>query len=33
LKPAATSRQTGYRQAATLTGNERTVEAQKIARQ
>jgi PAS domain S-box-containing protein len=33
LKPAATSRQTAYRQAAILTGNERPIEAQKIASQ
>jgi hypothetical protein len=33
LKPSSSSRQSGYRQAATLTGGERTIEVQKIASQ
>jgi two-component sensor histidine kinase len=33
LKPSPSSRQSGYRQAATLTGGERTIEVQKIASQ
>src|ERR1700734_2341485 len=33
LKQPTAPRQTGYRQAATLTGNERTIEVQKIASQ